>query len=115
MQARLCPTCHKGKLGLRLGKFGQIILRMFSHDPDCKYTKPLDGQQEVTSPIEEPVLVGVDPESGANITVRRGPYGHYLQWELPSNLLRRFKNTPKQANRKKSKRSSQNALVCNRV
>jgi DNA topoisomerase-1 len=76
----ICPTCHKGRLGLRLSKFGAFI--GCSEYPDCKYTRPLfpneTGEYEAR---EEPFdrQLGTHPTSGLPISVKRGPYGFYVQ------------------------------------
>lgn len=76
----VCPLCNKGQLGLRLSKFGAFI--GCSEYPECKYTRPLfpneEGEYEAQ---EEPFerLLGSDPASGLPITVKRGPYGFYVQ------------------------------------
>ena len=75
---RVCPSCHQGRLGLKLGKMGAFI--GCSNYPECRYTRPLavanDDGQEVQ---EGPRLLGNDPESGLPVTVRRGPFGAYIQ------------------------------------
>jgi DNA topoisomerase-1 len=76
----VCPLCGKGQLGLRLSKFGAFI--GCSEYPECKYTRPLfpneEGEYEAK---EEPFerLLGSDPASGLPLTVKRGPYGFYIQ------------------------------------
>lgn len=83
----ICPRCEKGKLGLRLGKFGAFI--GCSHYPDCAFTRPLQGTGESPSAgdLEEsaqasvfPSILGTDPTSGLVISLRLGPYGPYFQW-----------------------------------
>ncbi len=77
-----CPACKEGELHLKLSKFGPFL--GCKRYPECKYTKSLngsaqpdDGLQEVT----EVIVLGQDPSSGVDITLRKGPYGPYLQWE----------------------------------
>lgn len=79
-----CPTCNKGKLGLRLGKFGAFI--GCSNYPDCKHTMQLfgkDGEEgedgENRRPQFEPRILGKDPKTGFDIMVKIGPYGPYLE------------------------------------
>ena len=70
--ARACPTCADGRLSIRLGKRGPFI--GCSNYPECVYTRPLgDGADD------GPRIVGADPETGAAVSLRKGPYGHYLQ------------------------------------
>ncbi|WP_043743329.1 type I DNA topoisomerase [Paramagnetospirillum magneticum] len=75
---RSCPTCNAGRLSLKLGKFGAFI--GCSAYPECRFTRPLttggEGEEEVR---EGPKELGNDPESGLPVTLRKGPYGHYVQ------------------------------------
>ncbi len=52
---RLCPNCHKGRLGLRLGRHGSFI--GCSNYPECKFTRALT----------------VDAGDGDGETLQRGP------------------------------------------
>ncbi|HEX6840383.1 MAG TPA: type I DNA topoisomerase [Stellaceae bacterium] len=77
---RLCPSCNVGRLNLRLGKFGAFI--GCSNYPDCRYTRPLtlengdgNGHELAAGPRE----LGIDPATNLAITVRKGPYGFYIQ------------------------------------
>ncbi len=76
---RLCPGCKGGRLGLRLGKFGAFI--GCSNYPECRYTRRLgvDNGNGGNGEHEEPKLLGNDPKSGLPVTLRHGPYGHYVQ------------------------------------
>lgn len=78
--ARECPTCHEGRISLKLSKFGAFL--GCSRYPDCKYTKALSGDNDGTElqATDEPKVIGQDPQSGEEVTLRKGPYGHYLQW-----------------------------------
>lgn len=79
---RYCPQCQDGKLSLKLSKFGAFI--GCSNYPECKYTRTVgeDGGGNVENiQIDEPKVIGTDPESKAEITLRKGPYGFYLQWD----------------------------------
>ncbi len=77
-----CPKCNQGKLSLKLGKFGAFL--GCSNYPECSFTRPIGdqapGEGEITSAVEVPVI-GNDPNTGSEITLRKGPYGFYLQWE----------------------------------
>ena len=78
--ARLCPTCNEGQLGLRLGRYGSFI--GCSNYPDCKYTRQLKtGEQDEAAAdfSGEPVELGKDPDTGKQITLQKGPYGFYVQ------------------------------------
>ena len=75
---RLCPLCGKGRLSLKLGKFGAFI--GCANYPECRYTRRLgidngDGSTIDTGPKE----LGIDPASNLKVSLRQGPYGQYVQ------------------------------------
>jgi DNA topoisomerase-1 len=77
---RLCPACQSGRLGLKLGRHGSFI--GCSNYPECQYTRRLavetgDGDAETLR--EGMRTLGRHPETGEDVTVRRGPYGLYVQ------------------------------------
>ncbi|MGH6927960.1 MAG: topoisomerase C-terminal repeat-containing protein, partial [Dongiaceae bacterium] len=76
---RVCPGCKSGRLGLRLGKFGAFI--GCSNYPECRYTRRLgvDNGNGANGEHEGPKLLGNDPATGLPVTLRHGPYGHYVQ------------------------------------
>lgn len=83
---RVCPQCSIGKLSLKLGKFGAFI--GCSEYPTCTYTRPiapLEESDDESSPeakaqnITEPKILGIDPLTKGNVTLRKGPYGFYIQ------------------------------------
>jgi DNA topoisomerase-1 len=78
---RVCPACAGGRLGLRLGRSGAFI--GCSNYPECRYTRPLavpGAEGENASTLNEGQReLGKDPASGQNVTLRRGPYGLYVQ------------------------------------
>jgi DNA topoisomerase-1 len=73
---RLCPNCGAGRLSLKLGKFGAFI--GCSNYPECRFTRPLgvDAEGE-TGGVD--LALGNDPATGLTVTVKKGPYGHYIQ------------------------------------
>ena len=77
---RECPSCKAGRLGLKLGRNGSFI--GCSNYPGCQYTRRLavDGGDEAGDTLKEGMRVlGHHPETGEEISVRRGPYGVYVQ------------------------------------
>jgi DNA topoisomerase-1 len=77
---RACPSCKEGRLGLRLGRNGGFI--GCSNYPDCRFTRPfaVPGEEEDHGiDLTNPVVLGKDPESGKDVTLRKGPFGVYLQ------------------------------------
>jgi DNA topoisomerase I len=73
---RLCPVCGSGRLSLKLGKFGAFI--GCSNYPNCRYTRALAVESDAESTAPEKAL-GTDPTSGLPISLKKGPYGHYVQ------------------------------------
>ncbi|HJS84634.1 MAG TPA: type I DNA topoisomerase [Acetobacteraceae bacterium] len=77
---RLCPACQNGRLGLKLGRYGSFI--GCSNYPACQYTRRLaieTGEGEGETLREGVRVLGHHPQTGEEITVRRGPYGLYVQ------------------------------------
>ena len=77
---RKCTACGNGRLGLKLGRMGSFI--GCSNYPECKYTRSLavDGSGEGGDTLKDGQRVlGQDPETGDEVSVRRGPYGLYVQ------------------------------------
>jgi len=83
--ARVCPACADGRLGLKLSRNGAFI--GCNRYPECKYTRPLSvagSEGEGADPLlEGPRQLGNDPETGLPVTVKRGPYGTYVQLGPP--------------------------------
>jgi DNA topoisomerase-1 len=79
--ARLCPSCAKGQLSLKLGKFGAFI--GCSNYPECRFTRVLSptGQDGAIGEESRPGVrvLGADPASGDEITLRTGRFGDYIQ------------------------------------
>jgi DNA topoisomerase I len=71
-----CPTCGNGRLSLKLSKFGAFI--GCSNYPECRYTRQLSASADGAPDIGTKKL-GVDPETGLDVTVRSGRFGPYLQ------------------------------------
>ncbi len=93
---RECKACladkrEGGRLGLKLGKFGAFI--GCSNYPECKFTRPLEIQAEgegsesgeYAALANQPKELGSDPGTGRMVTLRRGPYGPYVQIDPAPN------------------------------
>ena len=87
---RKCPTCQTGRLGLKLSaKFGAFI--GCSNYPECRHTRSLavqtaeiqDGAAAGASLDNAPKILGTDPGTGRTISLRKGPYGPYVQIDPP--------------------------------
>ena len=77
---RTCPVCKKGSLNLRGGRNG-FFLACDAY-PDCRYTRAMRQAEEGEADEQfanGPVALGDDPESGMPLTLRKGPYGLYIQ------------------------------------
>jgi DNA topoisomerase-1 len=94
---RACPSCGTGMVSLKLGKFGAFI--GCSNYPECKYTRTLSdrGDAAKLAEGERPgvKILGEDPATGQEITLRDGRFGTYVQEgegdkpkrsSLPANL-----------------------------
>ncbi len=79
-----CPSCEKGKLFLKLGKYGAFL--GCSNYPDCKHIRQIfkesvDGNlgEDDKKSTFEPRILGIDPATSCEILVKIGPYGPYLE------------------------------------
>jgi DNA topoisomerase-1 len=70
---RQCPTCGTGRLNLKAGKFGAFV--GCSNYPECRYTRPLAADSAETADR----VLGQDPETGLDVTVKAGRFGPYIQ------------------------------------
>ncbi len=88
-ETRKCSLCDGGRLGLKLGKFGAFI--GCSNYPECKFTRPLiipDGEDaEMAALANQPKILGEEPGSGRSVSLRRGPYGPYVQIDPPQEAI----------------------------
>ena len=79
---RACARCGDGRLSLKLSRqYGAFV--GCSNYPDCRFTRPLatgktDGEGEGSAEPDSPRLLGKD-ENGVAVTLRKGPYGAYVQ------------------------------------
>ncbi|MCQ8242404.1 type I DNA topoisomerase [Rhizosaccharibacter radicis] len=83
---RQCRACGNGRLGLKLGRYGSFI--GCSNYPNCQFTRQLvvsgkDGEAGGDSLKDGMRSLGHHPETGEEITVKRGPWGLYVQQGEP--------------------------------
>lgn len=77
----ICPSCKTGILGLKTGKFGAFL--GCSNYPNCKFTKQIgtidtNNSENSTNPEQQfPKILGNN--NGTEISIRKGPYGIYIQ------------------------------------
>ena len=76
---RRCPSCGTGRLGLRLSRSGAFL--GCSNYPDCRYTRPMavPGDGEDAAAEAFPRELGSVSEGGEPVSVRKGPFGYYVQ------------------------------------
>ena len=77
---RACPSCGAGQLSLKVGKFGAFI--GCSNYPECRFTRTLSPlTAEAIANGERPgvKVLGADPETGAEVSIRDGRFGAYVQ------------------------------------
>ena len=78
---RICPKCGTGNLSLKLGKFGAFV--GCSNYPECSFTRQLgdaaNPNGENGNGDDGTRLLGKDPYTADEITLRSGRFGPYLQ------------------------------------
>jgi len=91
-----CTACNKGKLSLKLGKFGAFL--GCSNYPECNFKKPITSG---SSPHDEggegaaqenDKLIG--EYQSQNVFLKKGPYGWYLQLGEQISKLEKPKRVP---------------------
>jgi DNA topoisomerase-1 len=71
---RQCPQCGTGELSLKTGRFGAFI--GCSNYPDCTFTRQMTPGANGNQPTK---VLGTDPVTGLDVTIRGGRFGTYLQ------------------------------------
>jgi DNA topoisomerase-1 len=77
---RICPKCGTGNLSLKLGKFGAFV--GCSNYPECGFTRQLGeaaGNGESLAGDDGTKVLGKDPYTAEEITLRSGRFGPYVQ------------------------------------
>ncbi|MBX3598484.1 MAG: type I DNA topoisomerase [Rhizobiaceae bacterium] len=78
---RTCPKCGNGALSLKLGRYGAFV--GCSNYPECGYTRQLGDSNsangEAESAEEGNKVLGTDPYTNEEITLRSGRFGPYVQ------------------------------------
>ncbi|MEM9061066.1 MAG: type I DNA topoisomerase [Pseudomonadota bacterium] len=75
---RLCPKCAIGRLSMRTARSGGAFIGC-SNYPECRYTRPLGGEEADDGGIgPDGLLLGKSPE-GADVKLRSGRFGPYVQ------------------------------------
>jgi DNA topoisomerase-1 len=71
---RLCPTCGTGRLSIKIGRFGAFV--GCSNYPECRYTRTFSASAGSEGGTR---VLGKDPETGLDVSVRSGRFGPYIQ------------------------------------
>ena len=90
---RQCPQCGNGQLSLKVGRFGAFI--GCSNYPECRFTRqmtPGAGGMQATK------VLGVDPVTNLEVTLRGGRFGTYLQLGEEIKAPKRKKGEKKDPN-----------------
>ncbi|MEM1299707.1 MAG: type I DNA topoisomerase [Pseudomonadota bacterium] len=75
---RTCKVCENGTLSMRTARSGGAFIGC-SRYPECRYTRPLAGEEESADGIPpEGKLLGQD-ENGVDVSLRSGRFGPYVQ------------------------------------
>jgi len=77
---RICPKCGTGNLSLKLGRYGAFV--GCSNYPECGYTRQFGENGEANGSealADGNKVLGTDPETGEEITLRSGRFGPYIQ------------------------------------
>jgi DNA topoisomerase-1 len=76
---RACPSCGNGRLSLKLGRFGSFI--GCSNYPECRFTRQMiaDGEAAEGTDGDGTRILGTDPETGLEVSLRSGRFGPYVQ------------------------------------
>jgi DNA topoisomerase-1 len=72
---RKCPNCGIGRLSLKLGRFGAFI--GCSNYPECNFTRQMTPG--ANGSVNGTKVLGEDPTTGLEVTLRGGRFGPYLQ------------------------------------
>ncbi|MCD2177108.1 type I DNA topoisomerase [Rhizobium sp. C1] len=76
---RICQVCGTGNLSLKLGKYGAFV--GCSNYPECNYTRQLsaDANGDDAATADGPTVLGTDPDTGEEVSLRSGRFGPYVQ------------------------------------
>ncbi|WP_306143540.1 type I DNA topoisomerase [Roseibium sp. MMSF_3412] len=75
---RKCPSCDTGQLSLKVSRWGAFI--GCSNYPECGFTRQLGKPNGEDGDADEgPKVLGTDPETGQDVSLRNGRFGPYVQ------------------------------------
>ena len=96
---RQCPTCGTGQLSLKVGRFGAFI--GCSNYPECNYTRQMTPG---ANGVQSTKVLGQDPKTGLDVTLRGGRFGPYLQLGEEIKVPKPKKGEKKDPNAPKSEK-----------
>jgi DNA topoisomerase I len=75
---RTCPKCGTGSLSLKLGRNGAFV--GCSNYPECNFTRQFGAAEgDANGNGDGPKVLGTDPYTNEEITLRSGRFGPYVQ------------------------------------
>jgi DNA topoisomerase I len=91
-----CSSCADGKLSLKLGKYGAFLA--CSNYPDCTFKKQVsksdnDSVETGQAFTDNTKLLGQNPD-GEDVTLKKGPYGWYVQLGEAKSKKEKPKRSP---------------------
>lgn len=95
---RTCDKCNNGIIGLKLSKFGAFL--GCSNYPECQNRKKIGLDIDSKDDGFESVDLGVDESDGAKVSLKKGPYGFYVQFDLQES--KPLDEAPKKGRKKTS-------------
>ena len=90
---RRCPSCGAGQLSLKNSRYGAFI--GCSNYPDCNFTRQLGDDPNADPALSETVVLGVHPVTGAEVSLRSGRFGPYVQMEAGEGEKPKRSSLPK--------------------
>lgn len=79
---RACPVCAEGRLRLKPSRQNGFFIGC-SRYPECNYTRSLGivtgDEDDAAASDNGPRELGTDPETGQMVSLRKGPFGPYVQ------------------------------------
>ncbi len=76
-EPRSCPKCGNGELSLKVGRYGAFV--GCSNYPECNFTRQLGSNEADEAANDGPKVLGNDPGTEEEITLRSGRFGPYVQ------------------------------------
>lgn len=75
-----CPKCDAGNLTIKFASAGPFLgCTNYNKDSGCKYSSAIGDDTDNTELTGEGKKIGTNPESGADIFLKIGKYGRYLE------------------------------------